>query len=185
MSRSFPFLSISASFPYLFLGMSASFPMHVPFIANNFPTSPFVCFGILVLCFRFIPPSLPLHFSFLSPSLPFQFPFVSLSVPLAFISTSCPLHVLSFPFISRPSFCLRFPCISPSLPGIFPRNKKVVFNVSQNGGRKYDVFPGFRQKEAEHPNQQRAGTGIRAWDPCFATPARRRLFFGTWGTPRI
>ena len=27
----------------------------------------------------------------------------------------------------------------------------------------------------ENPNQQRAGRGIRAWDPCFGTPAPRRL----------
>ena len=100
----------------------------------------------------------------------------------------CPLHVLSvplcFPFISRcfpvmstsyssPHF-LALPCISPLLPNI--SRKKTHFPAFLQLGRpKPQSFPDFRQKETGTPNQQRAGRGNRAWDPCFATPAPRRL----------
>ena len=114
-----PFLSIPPSFPWHFLGMSTSFSMYVPFIASHFPTSPFVSFGFLVLCFPFIPSSLPL-FSVLSPLFPFQFPFVSLSFPLAFLSFPRPVPCMSLHFPLFP------PLHFPSLPGMFL--KKHVFS---------------------------------------------------------
>ena len=93
-------------------------PLHFPcmsrsFVASQFPTSPVVPIGSLVLCFPCIPPALPL-FSFLSLSCPFQFPFVSLSFPIAFLSCWLP--------ISSPHFLAR-PCISPVLPSMSRKNK--------------------------------------------------------------
>ena len=122
-----PFLSIPPSFPWHFLGMSASFSMYVPFIASHFPTSPFVSFGFLVLCFPFILPSPPL-FSFLSPSFPFQFSFVSLAFPLAFLPF--PLPVPCMPCISLyflPFISLHFPAF-PFTPGHFPEKTLFVWD---------------------------------------------------------
>ena len=145
-------------------------PLHFPcmsrsFVASHIPTSPVVPIGFLVLCFPFIPPALPL-FSLLSPACPFQFPFVSLSCPAAFLSCRLP--------ISSPHF-LALPCISPLLPNISRKRTQLFHRFRNSDIQKHRVFPDFRQKEAGTPNQQRAGRGNRAWDPCFATLAPRRL----------
>ena len=138
--------------------------MYVPFIASHFPTSPFVSFGFLVLCFPFIPFTppvlIPFPFQFL-----FGFPFISPCFPV--ISTSC--ISLCFPFVS-PSCPLHFtalPCSSPSLPGNF-RNKHCVFYV-------------FRKKEVKNTEsfqvfgKRRRKTRTSKEPACFGTPAPRRL----------
>ena len=67
---------------------------------------------------------------------------------------------------------LAFPLCSP----VFPAKKHGFSSVFAKGTSKNtEFFPDFRQKEAGNPNQQKAGSGNRAWDPCFATPAPRRL----------
>ena len=154
MSWSCPFHSFQL--PRHVPGIFSVCPLHFPcmsrsFVASHFPTSPVVSIGFLVLCFPFIPPALPL-FSFLSLSCPSQFSFVSLSFPLAFLPCRLP--------ISSPHF-LALACISPLLPSIFPQQTRFFQRF-----RKKDI-PDFRQKERGNPNQQRAGRGIRAWDPCF------------------
>ena len=126
-------------------------------------------------------PSFPLAFPAHFPSCPFisgRFPLISWSLPLQ------SLHVLvmppftslqqlcisaHFPFICPPSFPLYFPCVSPSL-------SICIATSSPKGCQKHRVLQRVRQKEAEDPSRQRAGRGIRAWDPCFSTPAPRRLF---------
>ena len=93
-------------------------------------------------------------FPFLPPALPcFQF------CPSAFLSCRLPISsLISLHFLA-------FPLCSP----IFPAKKHGFPAFSQLGR------PDFRQKEAGTPTQQRAGRGNRAWDPCFPTPAPRRL----------
>ena len=120
--------------------MSLSFSLHVrcifpcmsrSFIASHLATSPFVSFGLLVLCFPFIPPALPL-FSFLSPSCPFRFPLVSRSFPLPFLSCRLP----------APCMSLHFPLFPPlmSLHFLaFPLRSPISF-------RKSTVFPTLSQK---------------------------------------
>ena len=139
-------------------------PLHFPcmsrsFVASHFPTSPVVPIGFIALCFPVIPPALP-SFSFLSLSCPFQFPFVSLSFPVAFLTCGLP--------ISSPHF-LALPCISPLLPSI--SRKKHCFSsiFAKRTSKKHRVFPDVLPKKAGHPNRQKAGTGNRAWEPCFAT----------------
>ena len=150
MSWSCPFHSFQLPLhvPVIFLVCPLHFPcVSRSFVASQFPTSPVVPIGCLVLCFPFIPPALPL-FSFLSLSCPFQFPFVSLSFPVAFLSFRLPifslisLHFLAFPLCS-PAFFQRF------------RKEDV---------QKHRVFPDFRQKETEPAGGFEPGT-----------PAPRRL----------
>ena len=167
MSWSCPFHAFQL--PLHVLDVFSVCPLHFPcmsrsFVASRIPTSPVVPIGFLVLCFPFIPPALPL-FSLLSLACPFQFPFVSLSCPAAFLSCRLP--------ISSPHF-LALPCISPLLPNV-SRKKHGFSSVFTVRTSKAQSFPDFRQKEAGTPNQQRAGRGNQAWNPCFATPALRRL----------
>ena len=144
-------------------------PLHLPcmsrsFVASHFPTSP-VVLGFLVLCFLSFPLHSPL-FSFLSLACPFQFPFVSLSCPAAFLSCRLP--------ISSPHFT----CTSlhfPSAPQYFQQKTRFSSVFTIRTSKNTEFFPDFLQKEAGTPNQQRAGRGNRAWDPCFATPRRLRL----------
>ena len=158
---SLSFLSTPPSSPCHFLGMSASFSMYVPFFrCESFPyisrrADWFPC---------------PL-FSFHSPCTPLVFisvPFMSLSVPLCF-----PFISPCFPAMSTSYFLpfLAFPLCSP----VFPAKKHGFSSVFAKRTSTNTVFPDLRQKEAGNPNQQRAGRGIRAWDPCFATPAPWRL----------
>ena len=102
-------------------------------------------------CFHFY----PFHVPFSSPLFPFHFPLLTWHVDFLFP----PLISLHF---------LAFPLCSPMIPA-----KNTVFPAFSQLGR--PKFPDFRQKEAGTPNQQRVGRGNRAWDPCFATPAPRRL----------
>ena len=93
-------------------------------------------------------------------------------VSLCFVSLAFSLHSPCFHFCPLISLHFRaFPLCSP----IFPTKNTVFPAFSQLGHPKPQSFPDFRQKEAGTPNQQRAGRGNRAWDPCFATPAPRRL----------
>ena len=152
-----PFLSIPFYVPVIFSVCPFHFPyMAFSFIASHFPTSPFASSGFLVLCLPF---SL---LAFIS------FPFISLSVALwclfispcfPIMSTSCPLHVLAFSFISFPHFPV-CPCIFPSLPGIFPekQTQHVFSNVFAKGCKKQS-FPEFQQKEADTPEPAKSRQG--------------------------
>ena len=161
MSWSCPFHSFQLPLhvPVIFSVCPLHFPcMSRSFVASQFPTSPVVPIGCLVLCFPFILPALPL-FSFLSLSCPFQFPFVSLSFPVAFLLCRLP--------ISSPHFLhfLAFPLCSPA----FPAQKKRFPAFSQRGRPKTQSFSRFSEKG------ERAGRGIQASVPCLATPLRLRL----------
>ena len=161
MSWSCPSHSFQLPLPCYFLDMSASFSMYVPFFrCQSFPN---------ILCFAFIPPALPL-FSCLSLSCPFQFPLFPFHFPLL----SCHVDFLFPPLLSL--HFLAFPLCSQYFPQK-KNTKKARFSsvFAKRTSNKHRVFPDVRQKEAGNPNQQRAGRGIRAWDPCFATPAPRRL----------
>ena len=171
---SLPFLSTPPSCPVIFSECPLHFPcMSRSFVARHFPTSPVVPIGFLVLCFPFILPALPL-FSLLSLSCPFQFPFVSLSFPVAFLSCRLP--------ISSPHF-LALSCIFPLLLSISRKKTRFFQRFCKGDVEKHRVFPDFRQKEVGNPNQQRAGRGIRAWDPFFGdgTSSNYRAVRG--GTP--
>ena len=123
------------------------------------------CCSFLVFCFPFIPPALSL-LSFLSLACPFSSPLFPFHFPLL----SCHVDFL-FPSLTSLHF-LAFPLCSPNMS----RAKTRFFQRFRNHDvQKHRVFPDFWQKEAGTPNQQRAGRGNRAWDPCFATPAPRRL----------
>ena len=177
------------------------------FVASHLPTSPVVPIGFIVLCFPVIPPALPSS-SFLSLSCPFQFPFVSLSFPVAFLTCGLPIfspHFLALPCISPllpsisrkknivfPAFSQRgvqkhrvFPDFSLHFlafflaPQYFPQTHTVFPAFSQRGHPKTQSFPDFLQKQAGNPNQQKAGRGNRAWDPCFATGSPKTTFSGT------
>ena len=163
MSWSCPFHSFQLPLhvPVIFSVCPLHFPcMSRSFVASHFPTSPVVPIGFLVLCFPFIPPALPL-FSFLSLSCPFQFPFVSLSFPVAFLSCRLP--------ISSPHF-LALPCIPPLLPSI-SRNKHGFASVFAKRTSKNTKLSRFSAKGGTKPKPAKSRQGIRAWDPCFATPA--------------
>ena len=102
-------------------------------------------------CFHFC----PFHVPFSSPLFPFHFPF-------AFLSCRLPISSPHFPAL---------PCVSPLLPSISRKQHgfSSVFR-KEDVQKNTECFPDFRPQEAGNPNQQRAGRGNRAWDPCFATP---------------
>ena len=153
---SLPFLSTPPSCPCHFLGRSASFSMHVPF---------FRCESVPYISRRadWLPcPLFPFH----SPCTPLVFisvPFMSLSVPLCFpfISRCCPLMSTSHFLPSFPCTSLHFPCA----PRHFPQQNTVF--PAQRGRPKTQRFSRFSA------NGERAGRGIRAWDPCLALAPRR------------
>ena len=150
----FPMTSWSCPFHafQLFLHVPDIFsvcPLHFPcmsrsFVASNFPTSPVVPIGFLVLCFPFIPPALPL---------------------LSFLSLACPLSSPLFPFhfpllschvdISFPHF-LALPCISPLLPNI---SRKKIQRFCNQDVQKHRVFPDFRQKKRQEPQTSKEPAG--------------------------
>ena len=104
-------------------------------------------------------------FPFLVLSCPFQFPFVSLSFPVAFLTCQLP--------ISSPHF-LGLPYISPLLPSISRKN--TVFPAfSQRGRPKTQSFSRFSAKGSRKPKPAKSRQDNRAWAPCFATAAPRRL----------
>ena len=114
--------------------------------------------GFLV---RFVSLSFPLH----SPCFhfcPLHVPFSSPLFPFHFPLLSCHVDFLFPPLISL--HFLAFPCCSP----IFPATNT--------------LFPAFSQL-GRPKTQQRAGRGNRAWDPCLATPAPRRLRLVEGGAP--
>ena len=149
-----------------FMSLTFSRSLHLPcmsrsFVASHFPTSPVVPIGLLVLCFPFLPPALPL-FSCLSLACPFQFPFVSLSCPAAFLS--CRL------LIASPHF-LALPCISPLLPNIF------AIRTSKNT----EFFQIFSKRRQEPQTSKEPAGGIEP-----GTPVLRHLIKlprGPWGGP--
>ena len=99
-------------------------------------------------------------------------PFMSLSVPLCF-----PFISRCFPVMSTSYFLPSFPCTSlhfPFAPQYFPQKQTQLFQrFRKEDVQKHRVFLGKRRQEAQA--SKRAGRGNRAWDPCFATPAPRRL----------
>ena len=151
MSWSCPFHSFQLPLhvPVIFSVCPLHFPcMSGSFVASQFPTSPVVPIGCLVLCFPLIPPALPL-FSLLSVSCPFQFPFVSLSFPVAFLSCRLP--------ISSPHF-LALPCISPVLPIISRKKARFFLRFRKEDVQKHRVFPDSAKGE-------RAGRGDSSLGP--------------------
>ena len=69
-----------------------------------------------------------------------------------------------------------YPCTSPLLPSI-SRKKNTVFPAFSQRGRPKNIefFQIFGKRMQEAQASKKAGRGNRAWDPCFATPAPRRL----------
>ena len=68
-----------------------------------------------------------------------------------------------------------YPCTSPWLPSI---SRKIhgfssVFAKRMSKNTEFCQIFGKRMQEAQA--SKKAGRGNRAWDPCFATPAPRRL----------
>ena len=91
------------------------------------------------------------------------FPFIPPALPLfSFLSLSCPFQ---FTFVSL-SFPVAFlSCrLSISTPHLLSRKKHGFPAFSQRGCPKTFSAKG-----------ERAGRGVRAWGPCLATPAPRRL----------
>ena len=99
--------------------------------------------------------------------------FVSLSIPLhSPCFHFCPFHV---PF-SSPLFPFHFFLLSYHVDFLLPPLISLHFLAFP-----LPSFLHFRQHEAGNTHQQRAGRGIRVWDPCFCSP--KTTFSGTWGTP--
>ena len=188
MSGNCPFITMNCH-------LTAGFPLDFPFMSfSRFPSSwscPFHAFQLPLHVpeyVRFIFHVCPvLSLRVISLHLP-SCRIVSLLFPLhSPCCHFCALHVLSvplcFPFISRcfpvmsTSYVLpSCPCTSlhfPFAPQYFPQKNTVFQRFCNQGVQKHRVFQDFRQKEAGTPNQQRSDRGNRAWDPCFATPARR------------
>ena len=165
-----PFMSLSFSRYVRFIFHVCPF-LSLPVISVRLSWFPLVSLSFVCLA---VPPHcpclyfFPFHVHFSSPSFPFHFPLLSCHVNCA--SPACPCISLSF----LPSF----PCASlhcPFAPRYFS-GKKWFYPRSRTKMSKTQIFADFRQRQAENLNQQRAGRGIRAWNPCFATPAPQRLF---------
>ena len=124
--------------------------------ADWFPCALFPFHSFTLPCFHFC----PFHVPFSSPLFTFHFPLLSCHVDFLFP----PLISLHF---------LACPLCSP----VFPAKKNTVFPVfSQRGRPKTQSFSQiFSKRRQEAQASERAGRGNRAWDPCFATPAPRRL----------
>ena len=69
-----------------------------------------------------------------------------------------------------------YPCTSPLLPSI-SRKKKHGFSsaFAKRTSKNIEFFQIFGKRMQEAQASKKAGRGNRAWDPCFATPAPRRL----------
>ena len=63
----------------------------------------------------------------------------------------------------------------PFAPQYFPQKKHGFPAFSQRGRPKTEFFQIFGKRMQEAQASKKAGRGNRAWDPCFATPAPRRL----------
>ena len=64
----------------------------------------------------------------------------------------------------------------PFAPQYFPQKNTVFPAFLQRGRPKtYEFFQIFGKRMQEAQASKKAGRGNRAWDPCFATPAPRRL----------
>ena len=162
--------------PFMSLTFSPVCPLHCPcmsrsFVASHFPTSHVVPIGFLVRCFPCPSETLPAIacFDFCPLHVPFSSLLFACHVPLL----SCHVNFLFPPPISL--HFLAFPLCSP----IFLAKKHGVSSVFViRTLKKHSVFPDFRQREAGTPNQQRAGRGNRAWDPC-DTGSPKTTFSGT------
>ena len=104
-------------------------------------------------------------------------PVMSLSVPLCF-----PFIFRCFPDMWTSYFLPSFPCTSlhfPFAPQYFPQKTLFFQRFRKEDVQKHRVFPDFSLRflafPLGSPVQQKAGRGNRAWDPCFVTPAPRRL----------
>ena len=141
-----PFLSIPPSCPCHCLGMSASFCMYVPFFhCQSFPYSLPSCplVSLSFVCLSVSPHSpcfylFPLHVPFSCPLVPFHSP----CFPV--MSTSCPLHVLAFSFISSPAL----PCIPLRSLVFFP----IKNGFSKNDVKNTECFQSFSKRRQKTPN---------------------------------
>ena len=143
--------------------MSLSFSRYVRFIFHASPVlslrlSSLHLPSCRLVALSFVSLSFPLH-----PLVFISVPFMSLSVPLCF-----PFISRCFPVMSTSYFLPSFPCTSLHFPfplcsPAFPAKKHCFFQRFQ-GRPKTQSFSRFSAKG------ERAGRGIRAWDPCLATP---------------
>ena len=169
--------SLGRHWPLTFLLLPLSLSLSL------FSLPPFVPSSSLSL--SLCPPH-PLSVSLLSmPLSPWSLPLSPLSLSLSLcLSISLSLCVsLSLPLSLSLSLCF---CLSLSLSYSLSLSLSLSFclHCSQQ-----QSFPHFSQRR-QNTNQQRAGRGIRAWDPWLATPAPRGLFSVgrhsvRGGTPRL
>ena len=69
-----------------------------------------------------------------------------------------------------------YPCTSPLLPSISRKKKHGFSSVfAKRTSKNIEFFQIFGKRMQEAQASKKAGRGNRAWDPCFATPAPRRL----------
>ena len=166
MSWSCP--SIPFNSPFTSLSFS-SFSRYVRFIFHACPAlslrvSSLHLPSCRLAALSFLSLSFPLH----SPCFhfcPFHVPFSSQCFP--FISRCFPVMSTSYFFPSLPCTSLHFPCA----PSISRKKTRSFQRFRKEGVQKHRVFSRFSAKG------ERAGRGIRTWDPCLATPAPRRLSF--------
>ena len=184
MSSSCPlaFLSIPPSCPCHFLGVSASLCMSpflsLPVMSLHLPSRPLVSLSFVCLP---VPPHSPC-FHFFPRSCPFQLPFVAFSFPLAFLSCRLPvpcmsLHVPLFP----PLISLHFLAFSLRSLAFFPRNTLFFPTFMQKRCEtNREFFQSSSKRRQKPPNQQRAGRGIRGWEPVSCdTGSPKTIFSGT------
>ena len=154
--------------------MSLTFSRYVRFIFHVCPLLSLRVISLHLLSCRlvslcFVSLSFPLH----SPCFhfcPFHVPFSSPFFPFHFPLLSCHVDFLFPPLISL--HFLAFPLCSP----VFPAKKKRFFRrFRKEDVQQHRVVPDFRQKGAGSPSQQKSRQGESSRDPCFATPAPRRL----------
>ena len=133
-------------------------PLHFPCMSRSFVASQFPSRTDWLPCplFPFHSPCTPLVFisvPFMSLSVFLCFPFISRCFPVMLTSYFICLHFLAFPLCSP-----AFPAKKHGLSSVFAKR------TSKNT----EFFQIFTKR-------RKSRQGIRAWDPCLATPAPRRL----------
>ena len=75
------------------------------------------------------------------------------------------------------SVCMYVSLHFPFAPQYFAQKKKHVFSsvFAKRTSKNIQFFQIFGKRMQEAQASKKAGRGNRAWDPCFATPAPRRL----------
>ena len=68
-----------------------------------------------------------------------------------------------------------YPCTSPLLPSISRKKTRFFQRFRKRTSKNIEFFQIFGKRMQEAQASKKAGRGNRAWDPCFATPASRRL----------